>query len=101
MTDRSAFSPWDEARARAVISALQDLPGACLPVLHALQAEFGYIHAEAIPLVAEALVLSRADCSYRRMFEGLLDERGVARAAGVEFSSAAALRGSAVATNRT
>ena len=61
MTDRSAFSPWDEARARAVIGVLQDLPGACLPVLHALQAEFGYIHAEAIPLVAEALVLSRAE----------------------------------------
>lgn len=44
-------------------------------------------------LAGEALVLSRADCSYRRMFEGLLDERGVARAAGLEFASAAALRG--------
>lgn len=44
-------------------------------------------------LAGETLVLSRADCSYRRMFEGLLDERGVARAAGLEFASAAALRG--------
>lgn len=44
-------------------------------------------------LADETLVLSKADCSYRRMFEGLLDERGVVRAAGVEFSSAAALRG--------
>ncbi|HWR02953.1 MAG TPA: LysR family transcriptional regulator [Humidesulfovibrio sp.] len=42
----------------------------------------------------ETLVLSKADCSYRRMFEGLLDEAGVTRAAGVEFASAAALRGS-------
>jgi DNA-binding transcriptional LysR family regulator len=45
-------------------------------------------------LRGETLVLSKADCSYRRMFEGLLDEAGVERAAGVEFASAAALRGS-------
>lgn len=44
-------------------------------------------------LRGETLVLSRADCSYRRMFEALLDERGVGRAAGVEFSSASALKG--------
>lgn len=44
-------------------------------------------------LRGETLVLSKADCSYRRMFEGLLDEAGVERAAGVEFASAAALRG--------
>lgn len=44
-------------------------------------------------LRSQTLVLSRADCSYRRMFEALLDERGVARAAGVEFSSASALKG--------
>jgi len=44
-------------------------------------------------LQGETLVLSKADCSYRRMLEGLLDEAGVTRAAGVEFSSAAALRG--------
>jgi DNA-binding transcriptional LysR family regulator len=44
-------------------------------------------------LRGETLVLSKADCAYRRMFEGLLSERGVATAAGVEFSSAAALRG--------
>lgn len=50
-------------------------------------------HVGPCDLRGETLVLSRADCSYRRMFEGLLDERGIARAAGVEFSSAAALRG--------
>jgi DNA-binding transcriptional LysR family regulator len=48
-------------------------------------------------LRGETLVLSKADCSYRRMFEGLLDEAGVARAAGVEFASAAALRGAVMA----
>jgi len=44
-------------------------------------------------LRGETLVLSKADCSYRKMFEGLLSEKGVVTAAGVEFSSAAALRG--------
>lgn len=50
-------------------------------------------HVGADDLRGETLVLSKADCAYRRMFEGLLSERGVATAAGVEFSSAAALRG--------
>ena len=44
-------------------------------------------------LQGETLVLSAADCSYRKMFEHLLSEAGVVLAAGVEFSSAAALRG--------
>ena len=44
-------------------------------------------------LGGETLVLSAADCSYRKMFEHLLSEAGVGLAAGVEFSSAAALRG--------
>lgn len=44
-------------------------------------------------LQGETLVLSAADCSYRKMFEHLLAEAGVQVAAGVEFSSAAALRG--------
>ncbi len=44
-------------------------------------------------LQGETLVLSKADCSYRRLFESLLSDKGVVTAAGVEFSSAAALRG--------
>ena len=35
--------------------------GPLLPVLHALQHEFGYVDAAAIPLVAKALNVSRAD----------------------------------------
>src|SRR4051812_11922767 len=52
---------WDEVRARALIESLKDLPGASLPILHALQAEFGYIYDEAIPLIADALALSKAE----------------------------------------
>ncbi len=54
-------STWDEARALEHIRALQDLPGAALPILNALQEEFGYIDDAAIPLVADALNLSRAE----------------------------------------
>lgn len=44
-------------------------------------------------LRGETLVLSRADCSYRVLFEDILDEAGVDTGTGLEFSSAAALRG--------
>jgi len=36
-------------------------PGALLPILHALQDHFNYIPAESVPLVANALNLSRAE----------------------------------------
>lgn len=44
-------------------------------------------------LRSETIVLSKADCSYRRMFESMLDEAGIETAPGLEFSSSAALRG--------
>lgn len=37
------------------------MDGAALPILHALQHEFGYVDREAIPLIAHALNLSRAE----------------------------------------
>src|SRR5271165_1935852 len=52
---------WDADRAQSRINDLKDLPGAMLPILHALQEEFGYIDDQAVPLVAEALNVSRAD----------------------------------------
>ena len=54
-------STWDKDRALSRIRELAPLPGAMLPVLHALQEEFGYIHEEAIPLVADALNVSKAE----------------------------------------
>ncbi|MES9995690.1 LysR substrate-binding domain-containing protein [Desulfovibrio aminophilus] len=40
----------------------------------------------------EPLLVSRVDCSYRRMFERLLKEEGVRCGAGLEFSSVAGLK---------
>ena len=52
---------WSAEAAAGVIAAYADQRGPLLPVLHALQKEFGYVDAEAVPLVAKALNLSRAD----------------------------------------
>lgn len=55
------YAPWNADTARAIISEKQASPGALLPILHALQEEFGYIHREAEPLIAEVLNLTRAE----------------------------------------
>ena len=52
---------WDEERALRCIRAHEHLAGAMLPVLHALMEEFGYIDQAAIPLVANALNVSKAE----------------------------------------
>ena len=40
---------------------LKGLEGALLPILHDVQAAFGYVPARRVPLIAEALNLSRAE----------------------------------------
>jgi formate dehydrogenase subunit gamma len=57
----SNMQAWDADRAQVRIRELEHLPGALLPILHALQDEFGYIDTEATPLIASALNLSRAE----------------------------------------
>jgi formate dehydrogenase subunit gamma len=57
----NATGTWDAERAALRIAELQDMPGALIPILHALQEEFGYIDREVIPVVAEAVNLSRAE----------------------------------------
>ena len=54
-------APFDPEIARDVIADLKHLPGATLPILHALQDRFGYVDAAAVPLIADALNLSRAE----------------------------------------
>jgi formate dehydrogenase subunit gamma len=52
---------WDEQLARDIVDGMAAEPGALLPILHALQAAFGCVPDPAIPLVAAALNLSRAE----------------------------------------
>ena len=59
----SVSNTWDADLAAARIRELQHLPGALLPILHALQEEFGYVDESAVPVVAEALNISHAEVS--------------------------------------
>jgi formate dehydrogenase subunit gamma len=57
----STIQSWDADRALSRIRELEHLPGALLPILHALQDEFGYVDSAAVPLVADALNISKAE----------------------------------------
>ncbi len=48
-------------RVRAVAQACVNEPGPLLEVLHAVQAEFGHIDPDDVPVIADVLLLSRAD----------------------------------------
>lgn len=49
------------ARTSAIISDLKGLEGPLLPILHGLQEEFGYVPQDSLPVIAEALNLSKAE----------------------------------------
>lgn len=57
----AAYEPWNEARAAEIIAEHAGLEGASLPILHALQHAFGCVPADAVPMVAKALNLTRAE----------------------------------------
>jgi formate dehydrogenase subunit gamma len=50
-----------EAVVRGIAAEHREHRGALLPILHAVQEELGYVPAEAIPVLADELNLSRAD----------------------------------------
>ncbi len=56
-----SYQPWDKVRAAEIIAGAAQQDGATLPILHALQAAFGFIHHDAVPMVASVLNLTRAE----------------------------------------
>lgn len=58
MSGRTAF---DLDLARTLIDRKRDALGGTLPILHDLQEQFGYIDDALIPLIADALNISRAE----------------------------------------
>src|ERR1700739_4214584 len=52
---------WDATRGAEIIAEHTHLEGATLVMLHALQEAFGYVPEPAIPMIAQALNLSRAE----------------------------------------
>lgn len=54
-------TPTELAGIEAILAQHQAMPGAMLPILHAIQDRAGYIPDAAVPLIAEALNVSRAE----------------------------------------
>src|SRR4029079_3534470 len=52
---------WSAGRINEIVAAHAHLDGPLLPILHAVQAEYGGIPRYAIPLIAHALSLTRAE----------------------------------------
>jgi len=55
------YETWNDKRGAEIIARHAQHAGAALPILHALQETFGYVHADAVKMVAAALNLSRAE----------------------------------------
>lgn len=53
--------PFDVAAVRAIIDQRREMAGAMLPILHGIQEKIGYIPADAVPMIASALNVSRAE----------------------------------------
>jgi formate dehydrogenase subunit gamma len=50
-----------DERIEAILTRRKDAPGALLPVLHDIQDALGHVPAGAVPAIAAALILSRAE----------------------------------------
>ena len=57
----AVYEPWNKDRAAAIVADKAGMEGAALPILHAIQHTFGCVPNEAVPMVAAALNLSRAE----------------------------------------
>jgi formate dehydrogenase subunit gamma len=54
-------SAWNAERAKEIIAEHAGHEGPMLPILHGLQEEFGCVSVAAVPLIADALNLTRAE----------------------------------------
>lgn len=59
--EMAGAAPYSDERAREIIADHMGLEGPALPILHALQAEFGHVPEAAVKEMAEALNVSRAE----------------------------------------
>jgi formate dehydrogenase subunit gamma len=57
----SSLSPTQRAVVMDACARLNAIPGALMPILHAIQAELGFVPKDAVPLVANQLNLSIAE----------------------------------------
>ena len=58
---QNSLETWSAERTAQIIAEHRDLEGPLLPILHAVQQAFGCVPELAVPVIAEALNLSRAE----------------------------------------
>ncbi len=68
VSQMASNKPWNADRALEIIEEIKVLEGPLLPILHELQEEFGYVPEPALPMIAHALNLSRAEVVWRSHF---------------------------------
>lgn len=56
-----AEAAWTASQVEEIVAAHASLEGPLLPILHAVQAAFGYVPRDAVPIIAHALNLTRAE----------------------------------------
>jgi formate dehydrogenase subunit gamma len=61
MNSKNGDSTFDARAIDEIVATLAGKPGALMPVLHAVNERFGYIPPDAVPAIARALNLSRAE----------------------------------------
>jgi len=57
----SLFEPWSEERTVDIVNDHAHLEGPLMPILHAVQAVFGHVPEDAVPVIAREMNLSRAE----------------------------------------
>ena len=61
MLDQAATAARITGQITVIVEAHQGVDGALLPILHAVQAEFGHVPQVALPIIADCLGLTRAE----------------------------------------
>ena len=91
-------------RVTALAASHAGTRGALLPLLHAIQGDLGYVPADAVPIVAEALNLSRAEVhgvvSFYHDFRAQRAERPVVQLCRAEACQARGAEATAAALDR-
>lgn len=88
----SNLSAAERAATLQACAALKDLPGALLPILHAVQDALSYVPKDAVPLIARELNLTRAEIhgviSFYHYFRSTKPGRSVLRICRAEACQA-------------
>lgn len=61
MRSAEVVAAWDVSAVHRIIHAKKSMPGAMLPILHDIQDMVGFIPSDAVPIIADALNVSRAE----------------------------------------